>query len=68
MSLLWDIFILIFVVTTVSAWMTAYRMRRKVRKALGGKAAKADINSISTWMAVDEAKQRNGGNKPPDLG
>jgi hypothetical protein len=68
MSILWDIFVFIFVVTTVSAWIMAARMRRKVRKALGGKAAKADIQSISTWMAVDEAEERSGEKKPPGLG
>jgi hypothetical protein len=48
----------IILMTTVSAWVTAYRMRRRMKKALGRKPVGAELTSISTWMQVGEAEQR----------
>ncbi len=50
--------IVVLTVTTVSAWITAYRMRRRIRKALGTKAKNAELTSINTWMKVEEAERR----------
>ncbi len=52
------IFLSILVVTSVSAWILTFRMRRRVKKALGGNATKANLTSLNTWMAVDEAEKR----------
>jgi hypothetical protein len=50
---------LIFVtVTTVSAWITAFRMRRRLRKALGIQASETELTSISTWMRANEEEER----------
>jgi hypothetical protein len=51
------------VVTTVSAWITAIRMRRRIRRALGKDVTDAELTSLSTWMNVDEAEERNRGGK-----
>jgi hypothetical protein len=51
------------VVTTVSAWITAIRMRRRIRRALGKDVTEAELTSLSTWMNVDEAEERNRGGK-----
>jgi hypothetical protein len=50
--------IVVLTVTTVSAWITAYRMRRRIKKALGKRATDAELTSINTWMKVEEAEKR----------
>jgi len=47
------------IVTTVSSWVMAFRMRRRIRKSLGRKTSDLELTSINTWMEVDEAEQRN---------
>lgn len=49
--------------STVSAWITAIKMRHKMRHALGRKVSNREITSISTWMEVKEAEERNRGGK-----
>lgn len=58
------IFLLILVVTSVSAWILNIRMRRRVKKALGGNASKANLTSLNTWMEVDEAEQQSKEKRP----
>jgi len=48
----------ILIVTTISGWITAYRMRRRARKALGRKILDGELTSINTWMEVEEAEKR----------
>ena len=48
----------IMIVTTVSAWITAFRMRRRIKKALGSNATETELTSLATWMRVDEEEQR----------
>ena len=50
--------VVILIVTTVSAWITALRMRRRIKKALGRPATDAELTSLNTWMKVDEAERR----------
>lgn len=59
-----DIVVIILVATSVSAWIYAYRMRRKVQGALGRKATNKDLTSLNTWMAVDEAEKLDQERKP----
>jgi hypothetical protein len=47
------------IVTTVSAWITAFQMRRRIKKSLGRRASDLELTSINTWMEVAEAEQRN---------
>jgi hypothetical protein len=47
----------IMIVTTVSAWITAFRMRRRIKKALGSNATETELTSLATWMRVDEEEQ-----------
>ena len=40
--------IVVLTVTTVSAWITAYRMWRRIRKALGKNTEGGELTSINT--------------------
>jgi hypothetical protein len=46
------------IASTVSAWIAALRMRRRIKRALGREVQGAELTSLSTWMKVDEAEQR----------
>jgi len=50
--------IAIVVVSTISAWVTAYRMRRRARKALGRDIRDSELTSLNTWMEIEEAEKR----------
>lgn len=50
--------IFILTVTTVSAWITAYRMRRRIRRALGREVTGGELTSLNTWIQVEEAERR----------
>jgi hypothetical protein len=45
-------------VTTVSAWIAAFRMRRRIKGALGRNAKGAELTSLRAWMDVNEAEKR----------
>ena len=52
------------IVTTVSAWITAMVMRRRIRRALGKRdISDAELTSINTWMEVEDAEERRKGGK-----
>jgi hypothetical protein len=53
-------------VTAVAAWITAIKMRRRIKRALGSEASKGQLTSIATWMKVDEAEERKLGGKLPN--
>lgn len=54
--LFWTVF---FAVTTVSAWITAYRIRGKIKKAIGRTvASEAELTSLGVWMKVEEAEKK----------
>jgi hypothetical protein len=60
------------VVTTVAAWITAYRMRRRMKRALGKDVSDVELTSISTWMKVAESERntkegQHGGSLGPPL-
>jgi hypothetical protein len=59
--------VVIIVVTTVSAWITAFRMRRRMGRALGRKVSDSELTSIKTWMQVDEAERRDNPSSEPPL-
>lgn len=50
--------IVLLTVTTVSAWIMAWRMRRQIRKALGKNVKDAELTSLNTWMEVEEAERK----------
>jgi hypothetical protein len=50
--------------TTVSGWIVAVRMRRRMKKSLGRKASDLDLVSLNTWMRVDETEQKNRQSQP----
>jgi hypothetical protein len=48
----------VLIVAIVSSWMTAFRMRGRMRKALGRKVREDELVSINDWMKVAEAEKR----------
>jgi hypothetical protein len=50
--------------TTVSGWIVAVRMRRRMKKSLGRNATDLDLVSLNTWMRVDETEQKNRQSQP----
>ena len=51
--------VIIIVATTVSAWIVAFRMRRRMRRALKGRRiTDVELTSIATWMDVDHAEKQ----------
>jgi hypothetical protein len=58
------LFLIAFViVTTVAAWITAFRMHRRIKRALGSDVSEAELTSINTWIKVTESEQRAEENK-----
>ncbi len=55
--------IALIVVTTVIAWVTALRMRRRIKRAIGSRPTEAELTSIATWMKVEQAEERDRGGK-----
>jgi len=52
--------VVVMTAMTIGAWITAFRMRRRIKRALGRNATETDLTSIGTWMKVDEAERRAG--------
>jgi ribose/xylose/arabinose/galactoside ABC-type transport system permease subunit len=55
--------ITLIVVSTVAASISAIRMRRRIRRALGSNATEVELTSISAWMKVDQAEEQGKGGK-----
>jgi hypothetical protein len=50
--------------TTITGWIVAVRMRRRMKKSLGRKPPNFEMVSFNTWMQVDETEKRNDEIKP----
>ena len=50
--------ILVLIVTAVSSWVIAVRMRRRIRTALGKEVSELELTSTNTWMEVSDAEER----------
>lgn len=54
--------VIIIVMTTVSAWIVAFRMRRRIRRALRGRTiTDVQLTSLATWMDVHQAEKTERG-------
>ncbi len=53
----------IIIVSSILAWITAVRMRRRIKRALGKKVSDMELTSLNTWMEVDEAEEGKRGGK-----
>ena len=54
--------IVIIIVTGISSWIGAVRMRRRIRRAIGKDVqSEAEMTSLNMWMKVKDAEQRNQG-------
>jgi hypothetical protein len=51
----------IIAVRTVTAWIAAVRMRRRIKRVLGSRATEVELTSINTWMKDEQAEERNRG-------
>ena len=58
------LYIIPLVITAVSSWIAAVRMRRKIRKTLGTDISGAELTSLNIWMKVDEIEQQCELSKP----
>jgi len=56
-------FAVIVIVTTISAWVTAARMRRRIRRSLEKDVSEAELTSLSTWIKVEDEEERRRGAK-----
>jgi hypothetical protein len=55
------IYLVIGLVITISGWITTYRLRKRMRLALGRDVTSAELTSISTWMEVEDQEERRRG-------
>jgi hypothetical protein len=46
------------IAATVSGWIVTIQVRRRMKRSLGRSATDLELASLKTWMAVDEAEQR----------
>jgi hypothetical protein len=56
--------IVIIIVTAISTWILGLRMRRRIKRALGKDVEnEMELDSLSTWMKVEDVEERNKGGK-----
>lgn len=51
------------IVSTVAAWITAARMRRRIRRAIQKEVMDVELTSLNTWMKVQEAEEKSLGGR-----
>jgi hypothetical protein len=51
--------IVIITVTTLTGWIARLRARRRVKKALDKPVSDVELTSLSLWMKVEDADERN---------
>lgn len=51
------------VVTTISDWITAARLRRRVRQVLRRDVPELELTSLTMWMKVDEEEEKSRGGR-----
>jgi hypothetical protein len=51
-------FIVYMIGSTISAKITEFKMKRKIRKSLGRPASGTELTSLNTWMQVEEKERR----------
>lgn len=49
-----------FIIISISAWIIAVRLRRRIKNDLGEAPYEGDLTSIETWMKVDEVEEKAG--------
>lgn len=57
--------LIVILITTLSAWVLKIRMRRRVKRALGGASVdtESELTSLNTWLRVEDAEKRHQGGK-----
>jgi len=43
---------------SIAAWVSGFKMRRELKKALGRKPTNADLSSLHTWMEVRDKEEK----------
>ena len=51
------------VVTTISDWIAAARLRRRVRPVFGRDVTELELTSFTMWMKVEEEEEKSWGGK-----
>jgi hypothetical protein len=52
------VYLIVFLIgSTISAWITIFKMKRKIRETLGRPANDGDLTSLTTWMEVEEKEK-----------
>lgn len=47
------------IVTTISDWITAARLRRRIRQVFVRDVTELELTSLNLWMKVDEEEEKN---------
>lgn len=50
--------------TTISGWIVAFQMRRRMKRTLGRKVTDTELVSLTTWMKVADQEERDQQNRP----
>ncbi len=54
----------IMIGTTVSSWVVAVRMRKRMRRSLGRRVTDLELVSLKHWVRVNEVEERTSEHKP----
>lgn len=52
------------IAVTVSGWIVTRQVRRRMTKSLGRSATDLELASLTTWMKVEEAEERDKQSSP----
>ena len=55
--------LMVVMVETISAWITAAGLRRRIRRVLQRDVTELELTSLTTWMKVDEEEEKSRGGK-----
>jgi len=53
--------LMVVMVETISAWITAAGVRRRIRRVLRRDVTELELTSLNMWMKVDEEEKKSGG-------
>ena len=54
-------YLVVIIVMAISGWITAYKARRRAKRALGRKVSDAELVSLNTWIEVTKVEEKENG-------
>ena len=58
------IWIIVALITAISAWILGIKMKRKIKRALGITVDnEVELTSLNTWMRVEDVEEQRKGGK-----